>query len=321
MNADNKDLIARLRDYSGTSHERNRLDMKVAADALETDAKTIARLTDELSQARMHVATLIEQKDAIVAQPNEWKEAVLDELAAHALDAPVSMSAREIVAILLETNSTMARDPAINDPMDWPLPCDVTVGHGTMLKGVALRTLVLRMKTLYEMATGRNADEVAGRSLEDRKAMSFDQWWDSSANTPAPDTFKRWEESCRQAWCAGAAQAAQIPGWQLVPIEPTREMFQAANQADDAAYIGGSQHGADIATIWDAMLDAALVCDYVQVDKSSDPVVMIAKVAQAVILAADQAGFVVTIERRPLQPLAMGHTEPVVTIWGKRGVS
>lgn len=38
--------------------------------------------------------------------------------------------------------------------------------------------------------------------------MTFEQWWDTVANTPAPDTFKRWEESCRQAWAAAQAQAA-----------------------------------------------------------------------------------------------------------------
>lgn len=57
------------------------------------------------------------------------------------------------------------------DPMDWPLPCDVTVGHGTMRKGVSLRTLVARMKMLYEMATGNNADEVANRTPEQRTAL------------------------------------------------------------------------------------------------------------------------------------------------------
>lgn len=38
------------------------------------------------------------------------------------------------------------------DPLDTPLPCDITVGHGTMRKGVKLGTLVLRMKVLYSMA-------------------------------------------------------------------------------------------------------------------------------------------------------------------------
>lgn len=58
------------------------------------------------------------------------------------------------------------------DPMDWPLPCDVTVGHGTMRKGVPLRALVLRMKTLYEMATGNDADMIANRTPEERQALA-----------------------------------------------------------------------------------------------------------------------------------------------------
>lgn len=71
-------------------------------------------------------------------------------------------------ALLSTTQPKETAAPA--DPMDWPLPCDVTVGHGTMRKGVPLRTLLLRMKSLYEMATGNNADEVAGRSIEGRRA-------------------------------------------------------------------------------------------------------------------------------------------------------
>lgn len=47
--------------------------------------------------------------------------------------------------------------------------------------------------------------------------------------------------------------------WRIVPVEPTRDMWTAANKADDAAYVDGSQHGADIATLWEAMLDAAPV--------------------------------------------------------------
>jgi hypothetical protein len=38
------------------------------------------------------------------------------------------------------------------DPLDTPLPCDVTVGHGTHRRGTKLRSLVTRMKVLYEMA-------------------------------------------------------------------------------------------------------------------------------------------------------------------------
>ena len=40
---------------------------------------------------------------------------------------------------------------ALADPMQWPLPCDVKVGHVTIPKGCALNTLVTRMQVLYEM--------------------------------------------------------------------------------------------------------------------------------------------------------------------------
>lgn len=64
------------------------------------------------------------------------------------------------------------RAPVVpQDPMDWPLPCDVTVGHGTVGKGVKLRTLVLRMKALYKVATGNDADEVAARTPEQRATL------------------------------------------------------------------------------------------------------------------------------------------------------
>lgn len=38
------------------------------------------------------------------------------------------------------------------DPLDTPLPCDITVGAGTMRAGVPLRTLVARMKVWHDMA-------------------------------------------------------------------------------------------------------------------------------------------------------------------------
>jgi len=66
----------------------------------------------------------------------------------------------------------LGADAAPADPMDWRLPCDVTVGHGTMGKGVPLRTLVMRMKVLYELATGHNADEVANRTPEQNAALA-----------------------------------------------------------------------------------------------------------------------------------------------------
>lgn len=37
--------------------------------------------------------------------------------------------------------------------------------------------------------------------------MTFEEWWDSNKSIATPDTYKGWEESCRQAWAAGAANS------------------------------------------------------------------------------------------------------------------
>jgi hypothetical protein len=72
------------------------------------------------------------------------------------------------------------------DPMDWPLPCDVKVGHGTVGKGCKLSTLVARMKVLYEIATGNDADVIAQRTDEERKELAdrFRSLFSSAAALP-----------------------------------------------------------------------------------------------------------------------------------------
>jgi hypothetical protein len=52
----------------------------------------------------------------------------------------------------LQAENKRLKNEVPEDPMDWRLPCSVTVGHGTIGKGCKLRTLVMRMQVLYEMA-------------------------------------------------------------------------------------------------------------------------------------------------------------------------
>lgn len=61
-------------------------------------------------------------------------------------------------------NNLQAGEPV--DPMDWPLPCDVTVGAGTIKKGCKLSTLVVRMKVLHEMAMKTVPSQQAGKDVE-----------------------------------------------------------------------------------------------------------------------------------------------------------
>lgn len=53
------------------------------------------------------------------------------------------------------------------------------------------------------------------------------------------------------------AVRTSVEGWKLVPVEPTAEMWKAADEIDNRMFAGGSSHGAETGQIWEAMLDAA----------------------------------------------------------------
>ena len=102
-----------------------------------------------------------------------WHEPLADRLFKEVVEQDATIKKLEGALAAAEArNATLTDDAAPADPMDWRLPCDVTVGHGTMRKGVKLRTLVTRMKVLYEMATGNNADEVSNRTPEQNAALA-----------------------------------------------------------------------------------------------------------------------------------------------------
>lgn len=42
----------------------------------------------------------------------------------------------------------------LQDPLDLPLPCDISAGHVTFRKGVHFRSVALRMQALYDLAVG-----------------------------------------------------------------------------------------------------------------------------------------------------------------------
>jgi hypothetical protein len=116
-------------------------------------------------------------------------------------DAGTKLYTEQQVLALLAAAATSAAPATVagtSDPMGWPLPCDVTVGHGTMRKGVSLRTLVARMKVLYEMATGNNADEVAARTPEQLTAMRAKFLAATAAQGDAPPALP-WLQTCDMA--------------------------------------------------------------------------------------------------------------------------
>lgn len=58
---------------------------------------------------------------------------------------------------------------------------------------------------------------------------------------------------------AKVTQTAQIPdGWKLVPVEPTKEMWEAVNKLDDLMAAGGYDgKGCSIEDAWHCLVDAA----------------------------------------------------------------
>lgn len=161
-----------------------------AMKTLEQANDLVAQLVAENTKLRQDAAKLSDDLDEQKTIAGNWKfraSTALTRLAEFAKLEPVyfsQFSGCGLEEVSKDRYDEIAEDDRITyyvaagappepaDPMDWPLPCDVTVGHGTMQKGVKLRTLVLRMKALYEMATGQDADAVAGRSIEERIAIS-----------------------------------------------------------------------------------------------------------------------------------------------------
>jgi|GEM_PF-3501180 len=148
----------------------------------------------------------------------------LPDEALKAFDAAVTEVGVRNILLVDRLRGAMARalvapQPSANtapaDPMDWPLPCDVKVGHGTMRKGVALRTLVARMKVLYEMATGEDADRVANRTPEKRAALIADFQRAIAAAQPAT-------APADHAPAGAEAEAATDAALGLVTLPPIR---------------------------------------------------------------------------------------------------
>ncbi|WKB52288.1 hypothetical protein [Eleftheria terrae] len=81
------------------------------------------------------------------------------------------------------------------DPMDWPLPCDVTVGPGTAQKGTKLRTLVARMQLLHENCEKQSR-------LNAQQAPEVPPGWRLAPNEPTPEIIAA---AALAAWPAATA--------------------------------------------------------------------------------------------------------------------
>jgi hypothetical protein len=131
--------------------------------------------------------------------------------------------------------ATLRAPIPVADPMDWPLPCDVTVGHGTMRKGVSLRALVARMQVLHDMAHEQR-DSVAAeearqaiRAIVSPDAEHFVRMllWDEFPECCGNPTVGAEYMGVQEQVCCGCPEGALLSNAQIVAS--LRERFPEAN--------------------------------------------------------------------------------------------
>lgn len=64
---------------------------------------------------------------------------------------PYQRDALNAISRFAAISSGRLDTPPATDPLDTPLPCDITIGNGTIAKGCKLRTLVARMRAMDEV--------------------------------------------------------------------------------------------------------------------------------------------------------------------------
>lgn len=78
--------------------------------------------------------------------------------------------ARELARLAKTSDEDAARDELVpSNPLDMRLPCDITVGHGTIGKGCKLSTLVARMKILHKIAMENHPENVNLQEIQGKE--------------------------------------------------------------------------------------------------------------------------------------------------------
>lgn len=82
--------------------------------ANEKDARAMQPTATSAFDIQRH--TVYGTPPKVEPAPNPWKDAVLDQLASHAMDAPIDMPPADILKRVIDMAVTMETDPAISEP-------------------------------------------------------------------------------------------------------------------------------------------------------------------------------------------------------------
>lgn len=90
---------------------------------------------------------------------------------------------------------------------------------------------------------------------QDAARVAFLAWFERECDE---DPMLETPEARVLAWRAWQAARAIPAGWALVPIEPTRDMWQAVNKLDDEMAAGGYDgKGCSIEQAWECLIEHA----------------------------------------------------------------
>lgn len=128
-------------------------------------------------------------------------------------------------------------------------------------------------------------------------------WWNATSDTDgAPNTFSWWDG---RAWSLGSQPDAppDVAADRAKVYRPVLELVEWTNYWPENARV--------------TRVDPRVI-DATKLKSEQFAENLIQGRAQQLVKDAELYGLNVTIERRPLQPLDMGHTQAVVNVWPKR---
>ena len=139
--------------------------------------------------------------------------AVYKNVSATALEIEERIYGEAYSAMLAASPTPPAEQQATSDPLDWPLPCDITAGCVTISKGCPLRTVQTRLKVQAE-ANARLMRHLS-REQAAPKAAPGEPYQDSTPHLSVGDSsFESWfgsycpankgdKQRARDAYAAG----------------------------------------------------------------------------------------------------------------------
>lgn len=153
---------------------------------------------------------------------------------------------------MIASAPTPPAQPAPSDPLDWPLPCDITVGSSTIREGCPLRSLVSLMHIMGDAATSRSnmrafVDEVLGLAFEGGTADGGDiQEWGVKHGVLVAVEMKEpcgencncardcgeWPVTCYRKTYKGAASATRLDIMSLIHSQMHRVYASAIDREE-----------------------------------------------------------------------------------------